>query len=172
MQVGKARPGRAQDAPTSSRSTSARVDTRSSALSYAKTTLSKVAPVTLRPWQGARSPRRHSPYNVGSWFGVGIGVGAMLQIAGHPEASGRAYTYNLGGTEEVSVEELARRVVNVVGSDGKIRYVPYDEAYEEGFEDMQRRVPDTTRARELVGFEPTVVPLDDIIRMVADDQRG
>ena len=99
---------------------------------------------------------------------VGDIVGAMLQIAGHPEASGRAY--NLGGTEEVSMEELARRVVDVVGSSSKIRYVPYDEAYEEGFEDMQRRVPDTTRARELVGFEPTV-GLDEIIRMVVDDQR-
>ena len=99
---------------------------------------------------------------------VGDVVGAMLKIAGHPEASGRAY--NLGGTEEVSMEELARRVVDVVGSDSKIRYVPYDEAYEEGFEDMQRRVPDTTRARKLVGFEPTVA-LDEIIAMVVQDQR-
>ena len=49
--------------------------------------------------------------------------------------------------------------------------MPYDEAYEEGFEDMQRRVPDTTRARELVGFEPTV-PLNEIIAMVVQDQRG
>jgi UDP-glucose 4-epimerase len=100
---------------------------------------------------------------------VGNVVDAMLKIAGHPDASGRAY--NLGGTEEVSMEELASRVVSVVGSDSKIRYVPYDEAYEEGFEDMQRRVPDTTRARELVGFEPTV-GLDEIIRMVVQDQRG
>ncbi len=100
---------------------------------------------------------------------VGDVVDAMLKIADHAEASGRAY--NLGGTEEVSMEELARRVIAVAGSDSKIRYVPYDEAYEEGFEDMQRRVPDTTRARELVGFSP-VVSLTDIIRMVVDDQRG
>ena len=99
---------------------------------------------------------------------VGDVVGAMLQIAGHPEASGRAY--NLGSTEEVSMEELARRVIDVVGSDSKIRYVPYDEAYEEGFEDMQRRVPDTTRARDLVGFDPKVT-LDEIIAMVVQDQR-
>jgi UDP-glucose 4-epimerase len=99
---------------------------------------------------------------------VGDVVGAMLQIADHPDASGRAY--NLGGTEEVSMDELARRVIDVAGSDSKIRYVPYDEAYEEGFEDMQRRVPDTTRARELVGFAPTV-DLDGIIRMVVQDQR-
>jgi UDP-glucose 4-epimerase len=46
-----------------------------------------------------------------------------------------------------------------------VRYVPYEEAYEEGFEDMARRVPDTTRARELVGFEP-IVGLREIIRLV------
>ena len=100
---------------------------------------------------------------------VGDVVDAMLKIADHPEASGRAY--NLGGTEEVSMEQLARRVIDVAGSDSKIRFVPYDEAYEEGFEDMQRRVPDTTRARELVGFTPTV-GLDEIIAMVVADQRG
>jgi UDP-glucose 4-epimerase len=49
-----------------------------------------------------------------------------------------------------------------------IRYVPYDEAYEEGFEDMQRRAPDTSRAHQLVGFEPTV-KLDEIIRAVVVD---
>jgi UDP-glucose 4-epimerase len=100
---------------------------------------------------------------------VGDVVEAMLKIADHPDASGRAY--NLGGTEEVSMDELARRVIDLAGSDSKIRYVPYDEAYEEGFEDMQRRVPDTSRARELVGFTPTV-DLDGIIRMVVQDQRG
>jgi UDP-glucose 4-epimerase len=100
---------------------------------------------------------------------VGDVVDAMLKIADHPDASGRAY--NLGGTEEVSMDELARRVIDLAGSDSKIRYVPYDEAYEEGFEDMQRRVPDTSRARELVGFTPTV-DLDGIIRMVVQDQRG
>jgi UDP-glucose 4-epimerase len=100
---------------------------------------------------------------------VGDAVEGMLSIASHSESSGRAY--NLGGTEEVSMDELARRVIAVAKSDSKIRYVPYDEAYEEGFEDMQRRVPDTTRARELVGWTPTV-GLDEIIAMVVQDQRG
>ena len=99
---------------------------------------------------------------------VGDVVDAMIKVADHPQASGRAY--NLGGVEEVSMEQLARRVVDIAGSDSKIRFVPYDEAYEEGFEDMQRRVPDTTRAKELVGFDPKVT-LDEIIRMVVDDQR-
>ena len=99
---------------------------------------------------------------------VGDVVQGLLALADHPEASGRAY--NLGGSEEVSMEDLARRVVTAAGSSSKIRYVSYDEAYEEGFEDMQRRVPDTTRARELVGFAPTV-GLDEIIGMVVADQR-
>ncbi|HUP15150.1 MAG TPA: GDP-mannose 4,6-dehydratase [Acidimicrobiia bacterium] len=78
---------------------------------------------------------------------------------------------NLGGTEEVSIEDLANRVIGLTGSDSKIRYVPYDEAYEEGFEDMPRRVPDITRARNLIGFEPRQ-SLDDIILEVAKEQRG
>jgi UDP-glucose 4-epimerase len=100
---------------------------------------------------------------------VGDVVDALLKLADHPEASGRAY--NIGGVEEISMDDLARRVIDAAGSTSKIRYVPYDEAYEEGFEDMQRRVPDTTRARELVGFTPQV-GLDDILRMVVQDQRG
>ena len=99
---------------------------------------------------------------------VGDVVGGLVAISDHSEASGRAY--NLGGSQEVSMEQLARRVIDLAGSDSKIRFVPYDEAYEEGFEDMARRVPDTTRARELVGFVPTV-DLDGIIRSVVDDQR-
>ncbi|MGI8537280.1 MAG: NAD-dependent epimerase/dehydratase family protein [Mycobacteriales bacterium] len=99
---------------------------------------------------------------------VGDVVDALIKLSDHPEASGRAY--NVGGQEEISMEQLARRVVDVVGSASKVRFVPYDEAYEEGFEDMQRRVPDTTRARELVGFAPDV-GLDDILRMVIADQR-
>jgi UDP-glucose 4-epimerase len=99
---------------------------------------------------------------------VGDAVQGILSLVDHPDASGRAY--NIGGVEEISMEDLAHRVVVAAGSSSKIRYVPYDEAYEEGFEDMQRRVPDTTRARELVGFVPRV-NLDEILRMVVEDQR-
>ncbi len=99
---------------------------------------------------------------------VGDVVQGLLALMDHPEASGRAY--NLGGVEEVSMEQLARRIVEVVGSSSKIRFVPYEEAYEEGFEDMQRRVPDTTRARQLVGFGQRV-GLDEILHMVVEDQR-
>jgi UDP-glucose 4-epimerase len=100
---------------------------------------------------------------------VGDVVKALVDLVEHPEAVGRVF--NIGGVGEVSIEQLAARVVELAESDSKIRYVPYEEAYEEGFEDMQRRVPDTTRAHDLIGFEPTA-GLDDIIRMVIDYQRA
>ena len=69
---------------------------------------------------------------------------------------------------EVSILDLARRIIEVTGSASEDRaWCPYEEAYGEGYEDMRRRVPDNTHARELVGFEPTT-PLDDVIRAVAD----
>ena len=99
---------------------------------------------------------------------VGDVVGALIRLMDHPEAVGRVF--NVGGAGEVSIEQLAHRVIELSGSDSKVRYVSYEEAYEEGFEDMQRRVPDTTRARDLVGFQPSV-GLDDIIRSVIEDHR-
>jgi UDP-glucose 4-epimerase len=99
---------------------------------------------------------------------VGDVVDAMVAFIEHPEAYGRVF--NIGGSEEISIKALADRVIELADSHSTVRFVDYDVAYEEGFEDMQRRVPDTTRARELIGFEPTV-SLDDIIRMVVEDHR-
>ncbi len=95
-------------------------------------------------------------------------VSALIALVEHPEAYGRVF--NLGGNEEVSIMQLAERVIARTGSSSTIRVIPYDEAYEAGFEDMQRRVPDTTRAHDLVGFRPTHT-LDDIIDAVVADQR-
>jgi UDP-glucose 4-epimerase len=100
---------------------------------------------------------------------VGDVVDALVKLSEHPEAVGRVF--NLGGVQEISMDQLARRVIELAGSDSKIRYVSYAEAYEEGFEDMQRRVPDTTRAHDLIGFEPTV-DLDGILQAVIAHQRG
>ena len=75
---------------------------------------------------------------------------------------------DVGGVEEISIQDLAARVLALTGSDSPIVRIPYDQAYETGFEDMQRRRPDTTRIRELLGWEPTR-GLDDIIRDVAVD---
>jgi len=100
---------------------------------------------------------------------VGDVVKGMVDLCDHSEAYGKVF--NLGGSEEVSMKELAQRIISASGSSSRLDFIPYDVAYEEGFEDMQRRVPDTTRARELVEFEPTV-DLNEIIRLVIDEQRG
>ena len=100
---------------------------------------------------------------------VGDVAAGMVALCEHPEAYGRVF--NLGGVEEVSMRDLAERIIGAAGSTSKLEFIPYDVAYEEGFEDMQRRVPDTTRAHNLVGFAPTV-GLDEIIAMVIAEQRS
>ena len=100
---------------------------------------------------------------------VGDVVKGMIDLMNHPGAYGKVF--NLGGHQEISMAELAQRVIELAGSESKIRYMTYEEAYEEGFEDMQRRVPDIGRANNLVGFEPTV-SLDDIILQVIDAERS
>jgi UDP-glucose 4-epimerase len=78
--------------------------------------------------------------------------------------------FNLGNTEEVSITELAKRIIEATGSDSKIVYVPYSKAYGPGFEDMYRRIPDLTKAREWLGFSPKR-SLDEIISDVVTHLR-
>ena len=96
-------------------------------------------------------------------------VGALVSLSEHPDAFGKVF--NLGGAEEISIGDLAERIIELVGSQSELEYIPYDDAYEEGFEDMARRVPNTTRANRLVGFEPSV-GLDEIVHSVIADQRA
>jgi UDP-glucose 4-epimerase len=98
---------------------------------------------------------------------VGDIVRALAALIEHSDAYGRVF--NLGADEEISVTDLAQMVRDETGSSSELRYVAYEDAYEEGFEDMERRVPDTTRARELVGFAPTV-GLRKIIQLVIEEQ--
>ena len=100
---------------------------------------------------------------------VGDVVPALVDLLGHPEAWGRVF--NIGGVEEISIADLARRVVDLTGSTSKVEHLSYEEAYEEGFEDMPRRVPDITRAHDLIGFEPRVT-LDEVIGLVIEEQRS
>jgi len=93
-------------------------------------------------------------------------VDGIIALSEHPEAFGQVF--NLGGTGEVSIRELAERIITITGSSSSLEFISYDMAYEEGFEDMQRRVPSIARAQELVGFAPSV-GLDEIIRSVIDD---
>jgi UDP-glucose 4-epimerase len=96
-------------------------------------------------------------------------VRTLIQLMEHPGAVGQVF--NLGSQEEVTIEELARRIIRLTGSASRVEYVPYEEAYEEGYEDMPRRVPDTTKIRGLIGFRPTM-DLDEIIRSVVASARG
>jgi UDP-glucose 4-epimerase len=85
----------------------------------------------------------------------------------------RAYgnVFNVGSTSEISIRDLARRIIELTGSGSDISLIPYSEAYGEGFEDMYRRVPDTAKVQALLGWSPTRV-LDDIIADVVAQQRG
>jgi len=90
-------------------------------------------------------------------------VHAMMKFMETPQSVGEVF--NLGSQEEISIKALAEKIITLTESSSKIVYIPYDEAYEEGFEDMQRRVPDTTKANHLIGFKPSI-HLDEILEMV------
>jgi len=94
-------------------------------------------------------------------------IPALIALTETEAARGRAV--NLGSSEQVSITGLAERVIAATGSRSGITRSSYLEAYGDGYEDMQRRVPDCTLARGLVGFEPART-LDDIIGAVIEDQ--
>ena len=98
---------------------------------------------------------------------VGDVVKSLLLLMDHPDSAGEVF--NIGSTEEVSITHLATRILALTGSRSEIVYIPYSDAYEEGFEDMPRRVPDTAKAERFLGFTPRT-PLDDILREVIRDR--
>jgi UDP-glucose 4-epimerase len=99
---------------------------------------------------------------------VGDVVDALVGLAAEPRAIGGVF--NIGNTGEVAIGDLAIRVKEMTASTSAIHFIPYDEAYEAGFEDMPRRVPDISKLRELIGYEPKL-DLDDIIRTVIEHIR-
>lgn len=100
---------------------------------------------------------------------VGDIVGALVKLMDHPDAVGEVF--NIGSTEEVSITQLARKIREIAGSESEIVYIPYNEAYEAGFEDMPRRVPDTSKIHALIGFKAEA-NLDTIIREVVAYHTG
>jgi UDP-glucose 4-epimerase len=94
---------------------------------------------------------------------VGDVVGALVKLMDDPAAVGQVF--NIGSNEEVTIGELAEMVKVLTGSPSEIVMVPYEEAYEAGFEDMPRRVPDISKVAAQVGYRPTV-KLDEILRRV------
>jgi UDP-glucose 4-epimerase len=85
------------------------------------------------------------------------------------ESAAEGDVFNVGSTEEITILELARMIVEMTGSSSEIRTIPYSEAYEEGFEDMRRRVPSIAKIQGAVGWSPTV-PLRDIVKDVIADR--
>lgn len=96
-------------------------------------------------------------------------IRGMLGLVGEPRAVGEVF--NIGNPEEVTIRDLAQRVRAMTGGRSEVVFIPYDQAYEAGFEDMPRRVPDIRKITALVGYAPTVA-LDDILRRVIDHVRA
>ena len=103
-----------------------------------------------------------------SFADVGDVVRALVGLAGEPRAAGDVF--NVGNPEEVSILTLAERVRDAAGSRSPIVTVPYDEAYESGFEDLPRRVPDIAKIRALIGWKPTLRLADILARVVAHER--
>ena len=84
---------------------------------------------------------------------VGDVVKALVELSLLDTAVGQVY--NVGSDQEISILELAGLVKEMAGSDSPIELIPYDQAYEEGFEDMRRRVPDLSKIKAAIGYEPS-----------------
>jgi len=93
-------------------------------------------------------------------------VRAVAGLAIHPDAVGQVV--NIGSRDEISIGDLARKIKSLLKSQSPIRTLPYDQAYAPGFEDMQRRVPDTTRIEKLIGWKPRI-RLDETLLAVRDE---
>ena len=90
-------------------------------------------------------------------------IRCQVALMNEPKAVGQVF--NLGSAEEVTIEALAKRIIEMTGSHSELRFLSYEEAYESGFEDMRRRVPNTDKVRKLLGFAPDS-KLDDILHDV------
>jgi UDP-glucose 4-epimerase len=92
-------------------------------------------------------------------------VDALVKLVQHPDAIGQVI--NIGNPQEVTIRQLAERVRELSGSSSPIKLIPYEEAYESGFEDMPRRVPDLSKAAAMIGYSPRL-GLDEILVHVID----
>ncbi len=100
---------------------------------------------------------------------VADAVRAMMELLETPTAEGEVF--NVGRSEEISIRTLAERVRSLVDADADITHVPHEEVYGEGFEDMQRRVPDLSKLEATIGYEPKF-SMDEILRDVIDNVKA
>lgn len=103
-----------------------------------------------------------------SFTWVGDVVGAMLALSEHPESHGEIF--NIGHTQDISITDLAVMVKSMTESSSEIVYVPYEEAYEPGFEDMSRRLPDISKIQKLIGYAPSLALPDMLDRIIARER--
>ncbi len=96
-------------------------------------------------------------------------VDAIIKLAEHPQAVGEVF--NIGSTREITIYELAQKVIELSGSRSSIELVPYDEAYAPGFEDMRRRVPSIEKIGKLIGYKPRYT-LEDTLKRVIEFERN
>lgn len=96
-------------------------------------------------------------------------VSALIKLIEEKRALGEVF--NIGSQEEISITDLAKEIIRITKSSSTLQYIPYNKAYEEGFEDMQRRIPDTTKVKKLIGFKPTYT-LPEIIKDIIDHRKS
>jgi len=100
---------------------------------------------------------------------VSDAIGALMGLAEHETAVGEVF--NIGGNQEITILELARKIKHLTKSESSLVFVPYGKAYEEGFEDMMRRVPDLSKIKGLIGYIPKIT-LDEILESVIQYHRA
>ncbi len=99
---------------------------------------------------------------------VGDLVNAVITLSSKKEAEGEIF--NIGSTEEITIKELAQKIKEKTGSNSSIVFIPYSDAYEEGFEDMLKRRPDISKINKLIGYEPEV-SLDEALDVIISYER-
>jgi UDP-glucose 4-epimerase len=104
-----------------------------------------------------------------SFTWVGDVVEALVKVIQEPKAYGEVY--NVGHNKEITITALAALVKEMTGSKSPIVYIPYDQAYEAGFEDMARRFPDIGKIHQLIGYEPSI-DLSEMLQHVIDFEKG
>lgn len=100
---------------------------------------------------------------------VGDCVNVLIGLMETGEALGKVF--NIGNSKEISIEDLAVKVKKLSGSESELKYVPYEEAYESGFEDMRRRCPDNSKITKLLGYYPSI-SLNELIKITIDYHRA
>jgi UDP-glucose 4-epimerase len=92
-------------------------------------------------------------------------TGALIALINNPKAYGQVF--NIGNNKDITIGKLAETVKKMTESNSKIVFIPYDKAFEKGFEDMRKRIPDTSKAKALIGFQPKI-KLEDTLQDIIE----